>query len=165
MYIPKRQSLVERFWPKVDKCGADECWPWNGATTSRFGYGYLGRIPAGPGGPFVPQLLAHRVSYELNCGPIPDGMLIRHTCDNPPCVNPAHLLVGTIADNMHDRDERGRGYNRRGHRNGRAKLNPDQVAEIRERHSAGETQASLVRAFGVSQPTISRVILRQSYDE
>ena len=88
---------IQRFWSKVDKRGA--CWNW---TASRMvsGYGVLkfrGRTCG-----------AHRVAYELTHGPIPDGMVVMHSCDNPSCVNPAHLSLGTICDNMRDMYAKGR---------------------------------------------------------
>lgn len=99
----RKRPLAARFWEKVDKRGLDECWPWLAGTDGR-GYGTIG-----PGREHVSDLKAHRVSYELNVGPIPAGMHVLHHCDNPPCVNPAHLWVGTDADNMHDMLAKGRG--------------------------------------------------------
>lgn len=93
-YGPKRKPLAERFWIKVGRCSADECWPWLGARQPN-GYGKMGS-----GGSHGRTLLAHRVSYELNVGPIPDGLTIDHLCRNPACVNPAHMEVVTGAENI-----------------------------------------------------------------
>ena len=97
---------MDRLWAKVQRAGPDECWPWTGAVDSD-GYGRIGL-----GGT---ARLVHRVVYELEVGPIPDGMEVRHTCDNPPCCNPAHLLPGTHAENMADMVERGRHVPRPAH--------------------------------------------------
>lgn len=87
---------LEDFWKWVDKSG--ECWLWTGTTSE--GYG---RVRHGP-----KKLLAHRVAYELTKGPIPKGMEVCHSCDNPTCVNPAHLWLGTHRDNMRDAHQKGR---------------------------------------------------------
>jgi hypothetical protein len=100
----KVQPLVERFWARVRK--GPECWEFAGPT--RKGYGQLG---VGSGR----HISAHRISWELANGPIPDGMQVLHTCDNPPCVNPAHLFLGTHQDNMDDMVAKGRGANARTH--------------------------------------------------
>ena len=81
-----------------------------------------------------------------------------HTCDNPPCINPAHLWVGTDADNHRDRMLKGRNREQRGERNSNVKLTAEQVAEIRERYAAGERQTVLAREFGVKQPQVSRIV-------
>jgi hypothetical protein len=90
-----------RFWKKVGKAAPDSCWIWNGGY---FRNGY---------GAFVLTskkiLRAHRMAYELVFGEIEEGAVIRHTCDNPKCVNPKHLLSGTQKDNMDDKTARGRG--------------------------------------------------------
>ncbi len=94
-----RTAIEIRFWDKVVK--SDECWEWQGAHDPR-GYGFIGA----PGG--GKNLLAHRVSWELHNGAIPQGRYVLHRCDNPRCVRPDHLFLGTHADNMADRQAKGR---------------------------------------------------------
>lgn len=92
-------SSEERFWAKVNV--TDECWLWT-AQINQNGYGMFS-VKGLP-------VRAHRFAYELLVGPIPDGMVVRHACDVPSCVNPSHLLVGTQADNLRDMRQRGRDW-------------------------------------------------------
>lgn len=94
----KRRPVADRFWEKVQK--TDSCWLWTGGSVPR-GYGRF-LWPDGRKG------YAHRFSYELANGPVPDGLWVLHCCDNPPCVRPDHLWLGTHADNMHDMAAKGR---------------------------------------------------------
>jgi hypothetical protein len=140
-------SDIARFWKYVHKGLPRQCWEWQ-STRNRSGYGKFwlnGRTD-----------IAHRVSYRLHNGSIPSGLQVRHTCDNPPCVNPSHLLIGTGKENARDAVDRDR-Y-RRGSGNGRAKLTEQQVAEIRERRAAGETQVSIAQDFGVSKSAIQWIL-------
>lgn len=102
--MAKHMPLIERFFQKVDKSGSEEhtdCWIWKGGKTSK-GYGsfkyYQDR----------PAIGAHVSSYLFHIGEVPKGMLVRHRCDNPPCVNPEHLVAGSNSDNVKDMFERGR---------------------------------------------------------
>jgi len=94
---------MDRFWSKADIKGPDDCWNWLSATN---GHGY-GRFRDTSGS----MLGAHRVSYELTFGKIPDDMIVVHLCDNRLCVNPRHLMVATQQENLIDMTRKGRGKN------------------------------------------------------
>lgn len=150
-HILARQSRLVRFWERVDKRGPDDCWPWMGFRTST-GYGRTSLLHR--------TYQAHRVSWALAFGPVPDGLHVLHRCDNPPCVNPAHLFVGTHEDNMRDREKKGRCVHPRGEQHGCAKLTAANVIEIR---ASSESQTALAARFGVTQAAINYVILRRSW--
>lgn len=146
--------LIDRFLSKINQNGENGCWEWQG---SLFKTGY-GKFSIGR-----KTLYAHRVSYEIHIGIIPKGMLIMHTCDNPSCVNPKHLVLGTQRENIRDMISKGRdnhtGGNSCGERNSQAKLSQSQVNEIRELYSTGiVTQDILAVYFGVSSSHISNII-------
>lgn len=97
------------FWSKVDVLADDECWPWLGVR-KRKGYGVFGaKSPGSKSFAECGEIAAHRIMWVIVHGPIPDGLLVLHKCDNPPCVNPSHLYVGGAGDNAMDMVERGRG--------------------------------------------------------
>lgn len=142
-----------RFWIHVDKYSSD-CWLWTGAKSPN-GYGRFR-----PGPKDVPMVGPHRFSYELHYGAIPDGLVVMHSCDNPACVKPSHLSVGTNKDNTHDAMRKGRMKHyfasgpdvRRGDQ--AKKLSPEKVREIR---SSSETRRELAQKFGVDRSIIDRI--------
>ncbi len=136
-------SLAERFWKKVEVGGQDTCWTWL-VSTKQGGYGKI----MGDDGRFY---LAHRVAYELLIGIIPSGMLLCHRCDNPSCVNPAHMFIGTQADNLKDMRSKGRGNPPCGTRHPRARLTEQLVTQIR---SDFRSHRQLAKALGISKSAI-----------
>lgn len=128
------------------------CWLWAKRATIR-GYGHIWYRST--------HLLAHRVAYEAYRGPIPDGMFVCHKCDTPSCVNPDHLFLGTHADNMADRDRKGR--TPIGEARPNARLTADLVREIRSARESGETLHSLGRRFGVSHTTVHRIAMGRKW--
>ena len=157
---PKPRPLAERFWLKVDVRGPNDCWPWK---ASRYSNGYGG---IGLGGKDAGKGLAHRVSWEIHFGPITDGMLVCHKCDNPACVNPAHLFIGTQKDNMADCGRKGRlsGGSLPGEKNPNSKLTKPQADDIRRRYSRGGVfQKDLAAEYGITQAQVSYIVLRKSW--
>lgn len=131
----------------------DGCWLWCGYRSVQ-GYGQCreGRRKSP----------AHRAIYRLMVGPIPPGMAVCHVCDNPACVNPEHLWLGTNADNVADRNRKGR--QAKGERNGRSKLTREQVQVIRMLADAGlENKAQLARNFKVSRRAIQKIVNREMW--
>jgi FixJ family two-component response regulator len=100
---------------------------------------------------------ASRVAWELEHGPIPDGLFVCHRCDTPLCVNAAHLFVGTPAENTRDMHAKGRAPDQKGSRHGMAKLSEADAARVLNRLASGESCASIARAFGVSGTTVSMI--------
>lgn len=156
MYLS--EEVVEKFWTKVDKRTSCECWPW------------IGRIRNGYGVIDLPRKLkgrrnarAHRISLAIFMGIDLEDLSgdVRHICDNPPCVNPAHLLEGTHTENMQDKVRRGRHVviPCQGSLNGYAILDEADVKEIKGRLKRGETNVSIAFNYGVHHSTISAIKL------
>ncbi len=147
MAIPS-VSLTQRFWNKVRKEGPDECWPWI-AGLDAYGYGQIGE---GEG-----KHKAHRLSYRLHIGEIPSGLCVCHRCDNRRCCNPAHLFVGTSADNQADMIAKRR--NTRGVTHGMARLTEDDVRRIRSLYAAGGIfQRTIGLQYGLPQSAVSKIV-------
>jgi hypothetical protein len=161
--------IVERFWSRVERGPSDACWLWR-AGIDKDGYGKF-VIEWDRQHRRVKNCRAHRVSYELAHGPIPGGLHCLHRCDNPGCVNPSHLFLGTTLDNTADRQAKrrqARGLRQgahtrperrvRGERVGNSKLSSAQVLAVRDALSRKlRTQRQLARELGVHQTTISLI--------
>lgn len=148
---PPRLPLEERFWARVTRRAPDECWLWTGST---IWHGYGRMRSGGRGSKSIP---VHRVSWAVHHGAIPSGLNVLHKCDVRNCVNPAHLFLGTDADNVADMVSKGRQSRLYGRANPATKLREDDIQKIR---TLGETasQRAIADKFGVSQVAISKVM-------
>lgn len=134
------------FEAKVKR--TETCWLWMG-NKDKHGYGQSGKR----------NELAHRRGWKLLFGPIPDGLWVLHRCDNPPCVNPKHLFLGTAGDNARDRARKGRNGDQWGERNPSAKLTQEQVDAIRLLYASDRAiQRIIANQFSVSQTLISAIV-------
>jgi hypothetical protein len=163
----KLLPISERFWSKVRVSRPDECWEWQAKSKHEFGYG-LFRV----GGRKGTLEYAHRISWKLCYGYIPKGLCVLHKCDNPLCINPSHLFLGTQLDNIKDTVSKNR--TAKGNMNGAriyreqmprgenspvSKLTNAQTAEIRDKYVRFNiSQRKLAKEYGVSSSTISLIV-------
>ncbi len=142
-------NLTESFLQRIHVPGSPtDCWLWDGAIGSD-GYGRVRRSGR--------TYSAHRYAYRLFKGPIPEGLCVLHRCDEPRCINPTHLFLGTKLDNSRDMQRKGRqGYSAH-------KLTAEQVRELRARLEAGESKRSLSEAFGVCRSTVQDIASGDSW--
>ena len=149
-------TLEERFWAKVDKADGHgpngDCWVWT-AYRDEFGYGRFNRRGFSGG-------MAHRTSYDLNVGRIPDGMLVRHKCDNPSCVRPEHLELGDDQDNSNDQVARGRQRAPKGVSSPKARLTEDQVRAI---FADPRKQREIAAEYGISQSAVMMIKTKRNW--
>lgn len=158
------EERLDRFWARVSK--SENCWLWTGAVNAR-GYGSLSNG--------VRVVGAHVYSYEIYYGPVPAGMCVCHHCDNPPCVRPDHLFLGTYTENALDCSRKGRANGsaraHHGEDHGRAKLTWEQVCEIRRRHPkppgrgirSSESMLKTAAEFGINSGHISAIVAGRSW--
>ena len=172
-----KEEIIKRFWQKVNK--SDGCWEFTGTPSQRYPVVSLGNLK---------YIKAHRYSYQVHCGEIPEGMMVCHKCDNPKCVRPEHLFLGTCKENLQDMSRKKRGFFNRpqsgiprrrgeshpyyngnplleGEKSPNARLTNKTVKEIRQSYEAGGiSQDALAIKYGVSQSGISAVIRKQTWD-
>lgn len=176
---PFREKEVIRFWSKVDQSGGpDACWPWLGHIgTSGYGVVTITRPNT------EPKWMAHRIAYTIAHGQSVGGQHVCHSCDNPPCCNPAHLWLGTDADNRRDCATKGRASGNphprtdhlqahpnfnmpKGEDHHKAKLTPRMVSDIRRRYERGTVgYRKLGDLFGVSPMTIKAIVTRKTWKD
>lgn len=171
--VGKYRRHIDRFWERVDVRGPDECWPWMGTITVR-GYGsfqYYGK-----------HIGAHRMSAALHGVHVEADLFVCHHCDNPPCVNPSHLFVGTPADNSADMVRKGRArsgasidvlrpggelhpnhWNVRGTQVNTAKLTEDDVRQIRRLSVSGLSYSQIGARFGVTKYNVGFIVRRVTW--
>lgn len=172
-------KAAARFWKYVKK--GSSCWEWQGGRHNNYGFFSFDLQTVG----------AHRFSWMLHNGPIAPDLFVCHSCDNPPCVNPAHLFLGTLADNFRDMFEKGRNAKGdktvyrmypelkmrgdkspsrlhperlpRGEKHGMARVTADQVRVIRKRCEAGEKQRDVAADYGITQTAVYYIVHRKNW--
>lgn len=166
-YLEDAQKLKEvqsRFWSKVNKLTESGCWEWTGS---------VNLPPVLPYGRFTLNgvVKAHRVSWILEYGKIPDGLCVCHKCDNPRCVRPDHLFLGTHKDNQQDCLNKGRHVVKYGRQPGTkfgvnapsARLTEPQVLEIRSKYAISKNRLELARKYNITPQAIGKIVNRKSW--
>lgn len=151
-----KTEFPDHFWGKVRIKGKNECWEWKNPKSRNdyISFRILGRTTS-----------CHRISWELTFGAIPSGLFVLHHCDNPICVNPNHLFLGTQTDNMRDKMEKGRwrGNNLCGEKASNVKLSKRDVLRILNLSRRGKTRYELADKFGVSYSAIKSILTGNSW--
>lgn len=152
-----RDEEISDFWARVNKLGPDKCWEWTGVRNHR-GYGkiHFGRQ----------NTYAHRASYVVHKGRIPDGLCVLHSCDNPPCVNPNHLIAGTQLENIRDCIIKKRKNPPRGESHAHRKVTEEIVKQMRSRyqpHDPVNGACALAREFGLSNSATNQIVNRVTW--
>jgi hypothetical protein len=144
--------IEDRLWSRVTK--GLGCWEFQGGRNGQ-GYGSIGWNGV--------SRRAHRVAWALTYGPIPDGLDVLHHCDNPPCVRPDHLFLGTDADNVADRERKGRNKVPRGEQQGSAKLTNAEASRLRQLYYQGVPSPVLAAEFGLHRTVVWRIATGRSW--
>lgn len=154
-----KNPLHVRFWQYVSVGSEDECWEWAAGSRNKSGYGSIWDNDK------KSSIATHRLSYEIHKGEIPAGLVVMHTCDNPKCVNPKHLVLGTYKDNTQDMLKKGRhtAYRAFGEDNVRSKLTLEQAKYINAHPELGHKQ--LASMFGVSPNCIRGVRIGRTWKD
>jgi len=147
MKLTEKQS--QRFWSKAKVGRKNKCWNWKASKTND-GYG---RIQVNK-----ENWLAHRLSWTIHNGRIPKGMHVLHKCDNPACINPSHLFLGSHLDNMRDKTKKGRGA--KGEKHGRSKLTKEQAIKI---FYDTDLQKNIAKKHGINSVTVSLIKSRKRW--
>jgi hypothetical protein len=152
--IENRENVLQRLMKHTKYDETSGCWEWLGSKRNGYGRMIVGSRKDGT----RRSVSAHRVSFELEYGDIPSGMVVCHKCDNPCCVNPSHLFVGTRQDNVDDRESKGRNNPPRGAANAKTKLTEEKVMQIRKKRLQGVSFGKLAKEYGVCKKTIQDAV-------
>jgi len=156
----RKGNPEERFWNSVEIRNDDECWIWKNYCSAK-GYGQFHVINDDR---TSTHWQAHRFAWSVKYGEIPEGLLVCHHCDNPGCINPKHLFLGTNQDNMNDRNNKGRQAKPKGSKNGFSKLTENQVIEIKMLISSRRfIYPEIAKMFDVSRSTIGAIASGQNW--
>lgn len=160
--MKKLPRALDHFWDKVAIGPEDSCWNWTAAfkgTADSAGTRYGSFTHYVDGRPI--RTSSHRIAWSLTNGPVPDGLLVCHRCDNRACCNPRHLFLGTHVDNVADMCRKGRHSHGEGHP--KSPLTESDVRSIRVRAADGETYGRLAREFGINRVNIMKIVRRATW--
>ena len=152
--IKNALNVQQRLMRHTEYNESSGCWEWFGSKRNGYGRMIIGSRTDGT----RKSVSAHRISYELTYGEIPIGMEVCHKCDNPPCVNPSHLFLGTRQDNIDDRERKGRNNPPKGEKHAKAKLTELDVLTIRKKRLQGVSFGKLAKEYGVCKKTIQDAV-------